>query len=76
VCVGLQGAQSRRLRHFHYLEWPDNGVPAQESLVSFVEIVGDEIPTRGGPVVVHCRSVGNYTVFDDLIAVFATARMS
>jgi len=56
LCVGVQGQQSRRLRHFHYLEWPDTGVPEQQSLVSFVELVRREIPARGGPIVVHCRS--------------------
>jgi len=47
----------RRLRHFHYLEWPDNGVPDQQSLLSYIDTVRDQIPARGGgPIVVHCRS--------------------
>ena len=58
----IQGQQVRRLRHFHFLEWPDNGVPDQHSLVSYVEIVRDQIPQRGGPIVVHCRSVDTVTV--------------
>jgi len=55
--VVLQGQQARRLRHFHYLEWPDNGVPDKLSLLGFVELVRDQIPARGGPIVVHCRLV-------------------
>jgi len=55
----LQGQQARRLRHFHYLDWPDNGVPNQLTLVGFVELVRDQIASRGGPIVVHCRSVSH-----------------
>jgi len=55
--VVLQGQQARRLRHFHYLEWPDNGVPDKLSMLGFVELVRDQIPARGGPIVVHCRLV-------------------
>ena len=58
----IQGQQVRRLRHFHFLEWPDNGVPDQQSLVSYVETVRDQIPQRGGPIVVHCRSEDTVTV--------------
>ena len=53
----VQGQQARRLRQFHYLEWPDNGVPDKLSLLSFVELVRDKIPARGGPIVIHCRLV-------------------
>ena len=66
-CDSVQGQVSRRLRHFHYLEWPDNGVPEQLSLLNFVELVRDEIPARGGPIVVHCRSVGTPPLMVSLI---------
>jgi len=66
----VQGQKTRRLRHFHYLEWPDNGVPDESSLLSFVEVVRDHIPVRGGPIVVHCRSV---SAACRLVAAFSTA---
>jgi len=58
----VQGQQARRLRHFHYLDWPDNGVPDKLGLLGFVELVRDQIPSRGGPIVVHCRFV-QYTFY-------------
>jgi len=58
ISVFIQGQQVRHLKHFQYLEWPDVGsVPDEQSLISFVEVVRDQIPPRGEPIVVHCRSV-------------------
>ncbi|XP_041859186.1 receptor-type tyrosine-protein phosphatase eta-like isoform X4 [Melanotaenia boesemani] len=47
----------RIITHYHYLSWPDQGVPNLSSLCVFTEHVRqhlEEIP-RLGPAVVHCR---------------------
>lgn len=59
VVTSFQGAQSRKLKHCHYVGWPDMYVPEKKSLIAFVRLIRESINTSGskGPVVVHCRSV-------------------
>ena len=52
------------VRHFHFLRWPDFGVPnSPDALLSFIRKVNDNTPPDGGPVVVHCRSLSHFISF-------------
>jgi len=55
-----QGEQTRRLKHFHYIKWPDMKVPEKLSMLSFVGLVRSYVEDKKGhPIVVHCRYVDN-----------------
>ena len=52
----FQGSQSRNITHYHYIAWPDFGVPDNpQSLIGFVRLVRRSLEPTGGPIVVHCR---------------------
>ncbi len=54
----FQGDHCRRLTHYHYLAWPDFGIPEKPvSLIRFVRMVRSRVGTTGGPIIVHCRFV-------------------
>lgn len=59
--------QSRTLRQFHFMEWPDQGVP--RSADGFIDFVGQVHKTKeqfgqDGPITVHCSAgVGRTGVF-------------
>lgn len=53
--VEFQG-EVRIVKHFHFVAWPDHGVPSElESLDRFVEDLQTE-EENGKPVVVHCSA--------------------
>lgn len=64
----------RTVRHFHYVTWPDFGVPEKvDDFLQFVEVVREyesslETP---GPVVCHCSAgigrTGTFTVVDVIV---------
>jgi len=57
-----KGGQVREIRHLHFTEWPDFGVPhSTKGILDLVDCVnnlqkklGDE--NSGGPIVVHCSA--------------------
>ena len=55
----LKGNEIREITQFHYIAWPDHGVPeTTQSLVKFVRLVRNHIDDnkRSTPSsVVHCR---------------------
>ena len=64
ACVCQLAGQSRvpmpvrEVRQFHFLVWPDHGVPQYATnLLSFRKRVLKYHPEKRGPMVVHCRSV-------------------
>src|SRR6218665_2239157 len=61
TCLFLlnQGQQKRTIKLFHFIEWPDNGVPdSPEVLLEFMQVIKRELETaKAGPLVVHCRLV-------------------
>ncbi|KAH9525575.1 Tyrosine-protein phosphatase 10D [Bulinus truncatus] len=66
------GDQSRNVRHFHYLVWPDFGVPSNcTSLIRFVRTVREKLIREGGPMVTHCSAgvgrSGTFIVLDHLL---------
>lgn len=56
----LQGSETRQISQYHFLTWPDFGVPEDmEHILTFVKDIRNSI--RGtAPVLVHCRW-GYYT---------------
>ncbi|CAG0891775.1 unnamed protein product, partial [Cyprideis torosa] len=70
-------AEERRIFHYHFLAWPDHGVPADPGCVlNFLMDVNtclDELPEeeKGGAVVVHCSAgigrTGTFIVIDMLL---------
>eukprot|EP00795_Rhopilema_esculentum_P014549 gene14549-5618_t len=56
------------VRHFHFLEWPDHGVPESAPLLSFIRRVNESTPADAGPTVVHCSAgvgrTGTFIVLD------------
>uniref|UniRef100_A0A7E4UZT9 protein-tyrosine-phosphatase n=1 Tax=Panagrellus redivivus TaxID=6233 RepID=A0A7E4UZT9_PANRE len=51
--------QTRTIRHFQFVEWPENGVP--KSAVEFLDFVGQVHNTKrqfgdSGPITVHCST--------------------
>uniref|UniRef100_H2YIJ3 protein-tyrosine-phosphatase n=1 Tax=Ciona savignyi TaxID=51511 RepID=H2YIJ3_CIOSA len=70
-----QGADTRRIRQFHYTVWPDHGVPdTAETLVKFIRYVRRTIDREAkhtGPTVVHCSAgvgrTGTFIAMDRLL---------
>lgn len=53
--VEFQG-EVRQVKHFHFVAWPDHGVPSElESLDRFIEDLQIE-EENGKPVVIHCSA--------------------
>lgn len=54
----LSSYDKRLIRQFHFMEWPDFGVPRDRaSVTSFVLRVRRHIADGVGPPVIHCRYV-------------------
>ena len=58
--LSLQDGQSRMIRQFHYVDWPEQGVP--KSGDGFIEFITQVHKTKEqfgheGPITVHCRYV-------------------
>uniref|UniRef100_A0A9L0JDY9 protein-tyrosine-phosphatase n=1 Tax=Equus asinus TaxID=9793 RepID=A0A9L0JDY9_EQUAS len=74
ICSEEQLDAHRLIRHFHYMVWPDHGVPeTTQSLIQFVRTVRDYINrTPGaGPAVVHCSAgvgrTGTFIALDRIL---------
>ncbi|KAI0219782.1 hypothetical protein LSAT2_028690 [Lamellibrachia satsuma] len=68
----VKGNQGRTLTHFHYLAWPELGVPDDPvSLVDFVRLVRNSLDSQKGPLVVHCSTgagrSGTFVAVDRLL---------
>ncbi|CAG2232086.1 PTPRA [Mytilus edulis] len=48
--------QERKIHHFHFIQWPDHGVPDSIKLVHFYRKVKDHKCNLKGPMVVHCSA--------------------
>lgn len=48
--------QTRTVTHFHYIAWPDNGLPSTTK--SFLDLVdlADQANGSSGPLIVHCSA--------------------
>ncbi|XP_071942836.1 receptor-type tyrosine-protein phosphatase eta-like [Antedon mediterranea] len=66
------GAKTRKIKHFHFLDWPDHGVPATGSpLIRFIQMVRLHIPDDNTPTLVHCSAgvgrTGTFICLDRLL---------
>ncbi|ESP04765.1 hypothetical protein LOTGIDRAFT_95691, partial [Lottia gigantea] len=54
--------------HFHYISWPDHGVPDIHDMLDFKYTVDKHIPNSTKPVLVHCSAgvgrTGTYIAID------------
>ena len=58
----------REVKQFHFLKWPDHGVPTYATaLLHFRKRVHNYHPEKRGPMVVHCRSVISGMMCDDVM---------
>ncbi|XP_065069136.1 receptor-type tyrosine-protein phosphatase S-like isoform X1 [Rhopilema esculentum] len=65
-------AVGREVKQYHYLGWPDHGVPEYPtSMVTFTKYVMDNAPPKPGPIVVHCSAgvgrTGTLIVIDAML---------
>ncbi|XP_072041267.1 receptor-type tyrosine-protein phosphatase mu-like [Amphiura filiformis] len=52
----ISTGEIRELRQFHFIEWPDMGVPQCPSLLNFMNVVNSYKPRNAGPPVIHCSA--------------------
>ncbi|CAC5415244.1 unnamed protein product [Mytilus coruscus] len=48
--------RERNIHHFHFIQWPDHGVPDSINLVNFYRKVASEQHDQSGPMIVHCSA--------------------
>uniref|UniRef100_UPI00358DF266 receptor-type tyrosine-protein phosphatase H-like n=1 Tax=Myxine glutinosa TaxID=7769 RepID=UPI00358DF266 len=70
----MKSMQRRPIYHFHFLSWPDFGVPASTTLEWFVRLFQGHVLGNGcrpGPFVVHCSAgvgrTGTFIALDMLL---------
>ena len=74
----IQDGQSRTIRQFQFVEWPEQGVP--KSGEGFIDFIGQVHKTKeqfgqDGPITVHCSAgVGRTGVFVTLSIVLERMR--
>ena len=50
--------EMREIKQFHYIGWPDMGVPEYATpVLAFIDVVNRSNPGDVGPIVVHCRYI-------------------
>lgn len=49
------GGLQSKIFHYHYLEWPDHGVPQSAEAIRMLNRHLRNSPEAGGPFIVHCR---------------------
>nr|XP_033781191.1 tyrosine-protein phosphatase non-receptor type 6 isoform X2 [Geotrypetes seraphini] len=69
----------RKITHFHYLAWPDHGVPEEPGgMVGFLDQINQkqEMHPGAGPIIVHCSAgigrTGTIIVVDMLLEMIST----
>jgi len=64
-----QHGQSRRVTQYHFLKWPDFGVPANiPEFLRMVRAVRSFVGFRSTePIVVHCRYLDSFRLLIDLL---------
>ncbi|XP_052087518.1 receptor-type tyrosine-protein phosphatase T-like [Mytilus californianus] len=66
----VTNVEERKIHHFHFIQWPDHGVPDSIKLVDFYRKVKNEKCHQSGPMVVHCSAgigrTGTFIAIDEL----------
>ena len=60
------------MTHYHFLAWPDHGVPADKTvMMAFARRVRQTHPPEGPPLIVHCSAgvgrTGTFIVLDTMM---------
>ncbi|XP_027042748.1 receptor-type tyrosine-protein phosphatase epsilon-like [Pocillopora damicornis] len=68
----VKDSEKREVQQYHYLTWPDRGVPARSSaLLGFRYKIHTRHQATGGPLVVHCSAgvgrTGTYIAIDAML---------
>jgi len=68
----LRTAETRTVTQFHYVNWPDHGVPSTtKTLMEFRRKVNKSYRGKGSPIIVHCNNgagrTGTYCLIDMVI---------
>lgn len=73
-----RGSEQRRIRHYHFITWPDFGVPSPpQTLVRFVRAFRDRVGPDQRPIVVHCSAgVGRSGTFITLDRILQQIQVS
>ncbi|CAC5376552.1 PTPRT [Mytilus coruscus] len=62
--------KERKVHQYHFIQWPDHGVPDSIKLVHFYRKVKHEYCDQNGPIVVHCSAgvgrTGTFIAIDAL----------
>ncbi|CAC5418228.1 PTPRT [Mytilus coruscus] len=78
LTVSLKNAtngQERKIHHFHFMQWPDHGVPDSIKLIDFYRKVKSEKCNQNGPMAVHCSAgVGRTGTFIAIDALYEHGR--
>ncbi|KAI8511379.1 hypothetical protein Bbelb_104790 [Branchiostoma belcheri] len=72
-------AARREVTQFHFLAWPDFGVPDDPTdLLKFHQTVMASVPPRGRPIVVHCSAgvgrTGTFITIDAMLEMMAVEK--
>ncbi|XP_030044222.1 tyrosine-protein phosphatase non-receptor type 6 isoform X2 [Microcaecilia unicolor] len=72
-------SEAREIAHFHYLSWPDHGVPSDPGgVLSFLDQINQkqEMLPEAGAIIVHCSAgigrTGTIIVIDMLVDMIST----
>ncbi|ESO83607.1 hypothetical protein LOTGIDRAFT_133136, partial [Lottia gigantea] len=64
--------EERTVLHFHYVTWPDHGVPSAPCLIAFWKAVNRTPVSLNGPMIVHCSAgvgrTGTFLGLDVLVS--------
>jgi netrin-G3 ligand len=74
LLVNTSKSESGRLdvTHYHFLAWPDHGVPADKTvMLAFIRRVRQIHPPEGPPLIVHCSAgvgrTGTFITLDTML---------
>jgi len=70
-----KGTETHNIIHFHFISWPDHGVPEISEPLLDMAIIADQLtpPTQDTPTVVHCSAgvgrTGTYVIINSILEI-------